>query len=98
MTPLPSHNVAPDVTTRPVENEAVAFSQLRTSLIKVLRNSPEAREPICDALELIEALQQQVEAKRNPDAGGPGRGKKGGAASQQEYVVQQTGAGEFLTA
>lgn len=94
-TPL-SHNPLADVTSRPVENEAVAFSQLRTSLIKVLRNSPEAREPICDALELIEALQQQMETKRNPDAGAPSRGKKT-AGSQQEYVVQETGEGEFLT-
>jgi hypothetical protein len=91
-----SHNFLADVTSRPVENEAVAFSQLRTSLIKVLRNSPEAREPICDALELIEALQQQMETKRNPDAGGPARGKKADSP-QQEYVVQETGDGQFLT-
>ena len=99
-----SHNFLADVTSRPAENEAVAFSQLRTSLIKVLRNSPEAREPICDALELIEALQQQMEAKRNPESGeGPagrqGRGRKseGEAAPQQAYFVQETGEGEFLT-
>ena len=81
--------------------EAVAFSQLRTSLIKVLRNSPEAREPICDALELIEVLQQQIEAKRNPEADerpAERRSGKGGAATtQQEYIVQDTGEGQFLT-
>ena len=95
-TPL-SHNPIADLTSRPVENEAVAFSQLRTSLIKVLRNSPEAREPICDALELIEALQQQMDAKRNPDAGAPARGKRGEGTPHQEYVVQETGDGAFLT-
>lgn len=93
-TPL-SHNFLAEVTSRPVEDEAMAFSQLRTSLIKVLRNSPESREPICDALELIEALQQQMEAKRNPDAV-PARGKRA-ASPQQEYVVQETGEGAFLT-
>jgi hypothetical protein len=98
-----SHNVPPDLTTRPSDNSAAAFSQLRFSLIKVLRNSPESREPICDALELIEALQQQVESKRNPDAAPspPHSGRKHGAAepasSQQEHFVQKTHEGEFLT-
>jgi len=50
-TPL-SHNFLAEVTSRPAENEAVAFSQLRTSLIKVLRNSPESREPICDLADI----------------------------------------------
>ena len=77
-TPL-SHNVLGDLTSRPAGNEAVAFSQLRTSLIKVLRNSPESREPICDALELIEALQQQMEAKRNPEGTGAPAGRRGRA-------------------
>jgi len=102
-TPL-SHNVLGDLTSRPAENEAVAFSQLRTSLIKVLRNSPESREPICDALELIEALQQQIEAKRNPDAGDAPGGRQGRRAKgdgqsppQQAYVVQDTAEGQFLT-
>jgi hypothetical protein len=88
-----SHNLTPETTTRPSENEAVAFSQLRTSLIKVLRNSPEAREPICDALDLIETLQQQMEAKWNPDAPAKPRSSSAG----QEYVVQQTPDGPFLT-
>lgn len=92
--PSLSHNLSPDATTRPSENNAAAFSQLRTSLIKVLRNSPEAREPICDALELIETLQQQMEAKRNPDAGTKARP---GAPAGQEYVVQETVEGPFLT-
>lgn len=99
-TPL-SHNALSDLTSRPAGSEAVAFSQLRTSLIKVLRNSPESREPICDALELIEALQQQMEAKRNPEAGEPAGGRKAGKGEgekqHQEYVVQDTGEGQFLT-
>ena len=88
-----------DLTTRPAGDQAVAFSQLRTSLIKVLRNSPESREPICDALELIESLQQQMEAKRNPDRSErsetprPARGEAAG----QQYVIQRTHEGEFLT-
>src|SRR3954465_3605528 len=89
-----SHNLIRDLTSRPDgADESVAFSQLRTSLIKVLRNSPEAREPICDALELIEALQQQVEAKRNPEA----PAKPRSTAPAQEYVVHDTPDGPFLT-
>jgi hypothetical protein len=107
MTPPLSHNVLPDLTTRQSDNPSAAFSQLRFSLIKVLRNSPESREPICDALELIEALQQQVESKRNPDAAAPVTPARVGrrspetrdapAASLQEHFVQTTHEGEFLT-
>jgi hypothetical protein len=97
MTSPLSHNVSPDVTTRPLENESLAFSQLRTSLIKVLRNSPESREPICDALELIEALQQQVETKRNPDAAPPPARRSIATQRSQEYFVQRTHEGDFLT-
>jgi hypothetical protein len=111
MTPQLSHNVLPDLTSRPsADNPSAAFSQLRFSLIKVLRNSPESREPICDALELIEALQQQVESKRNPDvasapAAAPTRAggrrssdaRDASTASLQEHFVQTTHEGEFLT-
>src|SRR3954451_15725093 len=108
MTPPLSHNVPPDLTTRQSDNPSAAFSQLRFSLIKVLRNSPESREPICDALELIESLQQQVESKRNPDAASaPAATRVGGrkssdardaaTASLQEHFVQTTHEGEFLT-
>jgi hypothetical protein len=99
MSPQPSHNVISDASTRLSGGEAVAFSQLRSSLIKVLRNSPESREPICDALELIEALQQQVEAKRHPDppaAAEPARAARRAQASQG-YIVQRTAEGDFLT-
>ena len=97
MTPPLSHNVSPDVTTRPLENESHTFSQLRTSLIKVLRNSPESREPICDALELIEALQQQVETKRHPDAPPAPIRRASADERAQEYFVQGTHEGDFLT-
>lgn len=95
-----SHNVNFDTSTRPAEaGSAAAFSQLRTSLIKVLRNSPESREPICDALELIETLQQQAENKRHPDspAPEPARATRRAQAGTGGYVVRQTGEGEFLT-
>jgi len=93
-----SHNPAPDRTSRPPDNEALTFSQLRTSLIKVLRNSPESREPICDALELIETLQQNIDAKRHPD-GNQSRETRPTRddAPSQEYLVQQTADGAFLT-
>src|SRR5258706_4878492 len=98
MTSPLSHNVLPDPTTRPLENQSVAFSQLRTSLIKVLRNSPEAREPICDALELIETLQQQRDAKQNPDAStsAPTRPSRRDSTTQ-DYLIQTTHDGQFLT-
>ncbi len=98
MTSPLSHNVLRDPTTRPLENESVAFSQLRTSLIKVLRNSPESREPICDALELIESLQQQIETKRHPDPPqSRGQRKSISTPPSQEYFVQKTHEGDFLT-
>src|SRR5437762_1071749 len=94
-----SHKILADPTTRPdaAGDESNDFSQLRYSLIKVLRNSPEAREPICDALELIESLQQQMEAKRNPDAAEPPRPARSATQQHQEYIVQKTPEGDFLT-
>jgi hypothetical protein len=97
-----SHNILSEPTTRPDPsgNESSAFSQLRYSLIKVLRNSPESREPICDALELIESLQQQMEAKRHPDPAEAPRHSRSTATQQQqqqEYIVQKTSEGDFLT-
>src|SRR3954469_19660798 len=88
-----AHPPSIDVTTRPSDNSAASFSQLRTSLIKVLRNSPESREPICDALELIEALQQRMDSdKQNPDSAPPPTRE----STAQEYVVQETPEGPFL--
>ena len=102
MTHPMSHSILPEPTTRPDPsgNESSAFSQLRYSLIKVLRNSPESREPICDALELIESLQQQMEAKRHPDPAESRRNSRSIAQQQQqqqEYIVQKTPEGDFLT-
>jgi hypothetical protein len=96
--PKLSHNLARDLTTRPAgDDPAATFSQLRTSLIKVLRNSPESREPICDALELIETLQQQAEAKRHPDPPVTPERSKEDAPGRQAYAVQPTPEGDFLT-
>jgi hypothetical protein len=95
-----SHKIHPDPTTRPDASgtESNPFSQLRYSLIKVLRNSPESREPICDALELIESLQQQMESKRHPDpAEAPRHSRPTTPQQQQEYIVQKTPEGDFLT-
>jgi hypothetical protein len=98
MSPSISHNPPPDRTSRPPDNETLTFSQLRTSLIKVLRNSPEAREPICDALELIETLQLQRDTKRNPDAAPPPQAAPvSKETSIQDYLIQTTREGEFLT-
>lgn len=98
MSPSISPNPLPDRTSRPPENESLTFSQLRTSLIKVLRNSPEAREPICDALELIETLQLQRDTKRNPDAEQtPAAAPAAKETSTQDYLIQTTREGEFLT-
>ena len=74
-----------------------AFSQVRTALIKALRSSPEAREPLCDALEMLEAIQQQLEQHRRampPSA--PARPAARGKSGSQEYQVQTTGDGQFL--
>ena len=93
-----SHKIPADPTSRPDahNNDSIAFSQLRRSLIKVLRNSPESREPICDALELIESLQQQMEVKRHPDPLEPPRHSRT-TPQQQEYILQKTPGGDFLT-
>ena len=88
----------------PADADSATISQLRTSLIRALRTSPQSLEPLCDALELLENLQQRLETKRNPDAeesasppGAPaGRGTRRNGQSQ-EYVIQRTAEGEFLT-
>jgi hypothetical protein len=74
------------------------FSQIRSALIKVLRTSPEAREPVCDALELLETVQQQVvETRQAPPAAaeaGNSAGRK--RAKLQEYEIQGTDDEQFL--
>ena len=73
------------------------FSQIRSALIKVLRTSPEAREPLCDALELLESVQQQVETSHTspkaPEAA-PAPARK--RTRLQEYEIQGTDDGQFL--
>jgi hypothetical protein len=101
LNPQLSHNLVRDLTSRPAgADEAYTLSQLRTSLIKVLRNSPESREPICDALELIESLQQRIESKRHPDppdAPVARAARPSPALAAQQYILQKTPEGDFLT-
>ena len=80
--------------------DSAAISQLRTSLIRALRASPQSVEPLCDALELLEGLQQRLENKRNPDLGevAPTTNRAHRRSNQaQEYIIQRTAEGEFLT-
>lgn len=88
----------------PPANDSATISQLRTSLIRALRTSPQSVEPLCDALELLENLQQRLESKRNPDAPEhaaadslPAARPRRRNGQSQEYVIQQTAEGEFLT-
>ena len=78
------------------------FSQVRTALIRALRTSPEAREPLCDALEQLEAIQQELEEYRRdlpPPASDvpviPARPRRN--TKSQEYEIQNTADGGFLT-
>ncbi|HYE17662.1 MAG TPA: hypothetical protein VEA69_04415 [Tepidisphaeraceae bacterium] len=108
----PSQNDPPDRTTRPprprtpaipidvtpdapdpTANEAQTYSRIRTSLIKALRTSPNSVAPICDALELLETLQQRAESTPSLVAAAPERR----ASPQQEYLIQQTPDGPYLT-
>jgi hypothetical protein len=79
------------------------FSQVRTALIRALRSSPEAREPLCDALEQLEAIQQELEefqrAMPPASAGAPSRpaAPRSRRGKSQEYEIQNTPDGSFLT-
>ena len=78
------------------------FSQVRTALIRALRSSPEAREPLCDALEQLEAIQQELdEYQRGTRAGGAAASARSVAprrqARSQEYEIQATPDGSYLT-
>src|SRR5205085_9385357 len=107
--PTLSHLAATVTTAHPprVEDTAEAaadpvgpqtFSQVRTALIRALRTSPDAREPLCDALELQEMIQQQLEQygqamptnAENAKAWARARGKL------QECRGQDTAHGQFL--
>ena len=75
------------------------FSQVRTALIRALRTSPDAREPLCDALELLEAIQQQLEQYRRampPGAEGDKAAPRG-RGKLPEYRIQTSADGQFLT-
>jgi hypothetical protein len=78
------------------------FSQVRTALIRALRSSPEAREPLCDALEQLEAIQQELEEYQRglPPQSAAGRSKATSnhpRGRNQEYEIQNTPEGAFLT-
>ena len=74
------------------------FSQVRTALIKALRTSPDAREPLCDALELLETIQAQLEHYRQamPPAPTP-RIAPRPRGRLQEYQIQTSADGQVLT-
>jgi hypothetical protein len=104
-----SHLAATVTTDRPPPGDAGAeapqqevtpqtFSQVRTALIKALRTSPDAREPLCDALELLETIQQQLEQYRSamPAPAAPRSAPKP-KVRLQEYQVQTSADGQFLT-
>jgi hypothetical protein len=104
-----SHLAATVTTDRPPPGDAGAeapqqevtpqtFSQVRTALIKALRTTPDARQPLCDALELLETIQQQLEQYRQtmpPQA--PVRSATKPKVRLQEYQVQTSADGQFLT-
>ena len=75
------------------------FSQVRTALIRALRTSPDAREPLCDALELLETIQQQLEQYRAAMSLKSEAGRPAGRARGRflEYHVQSSADGEFLS-
>jgi hypothetical protein len=97
--PPPAGDVAPGTESPAPDVNPMAFSQVRTALIKALRSSPEAREPLCDALEMLETIQQQLEQHRRsmPPPAPPARSSGRSRARSQEYQVQTTGDGQFLT-
>lgn len=71
------------------------ISELRNALIRALRASPEAREPLCDALELLEGLQQRLGVSgAAPPASRPATRRRSNA---QSYFIEQTAEGPFLT-
>ena len=75
------------------------FAKVRGALIKALRTSPDAREPLCDALELLETIQAQVEQYRQaatpPESAAKSPQRPRGKI--QEYQIQTSADGQFLT-
>jgi hypothetical protein len=82
----------------PPEVSPQTFSQVRSALIKALRTSPDAREPLCDALELLETIQQQLEHYRQAMPPAPaGKPASRARGKLQEYRIQTSADGAFLT-
>lgn len=73
-------------------HDAQTLSQLRTSLIQALRRSPESRGPLCDALELLENLQQRAGGTAASAAAGPMRRPP----KVQQYTIGHGADGPFL--
>jgi hypothetical protein len=96
--PPPAGPVPPSVDTPAEEVSPQTFSQVRSALIKALRTSPDAREPLCDALELLETIQRQLEQYRQAmppvPASRPAPRPRG---RLQEYRIQTSADGAFLT-
>lgn len=88
----------PDLGTA-AEVSPLTFSQVRTALIRALRTSPDAREPLCDALELLEGMQRKLEEYRQalPPAAHPGRSSGKRRARLQEYEIHGAGDSQSLT-
>ncbi len=90
--------VVPALATALAGSSPHRFSQVRTALIRALRSSPEAREPLCDALEQLEAIQLELEAYQRAMPPAPARPAPAGRrrARSQAYEVQASAEGAFL--
>lgn len=96
--PAPGSQASVDPTAPATEVGPQTFSQVRTALIKALRTSPDAREPLCDALELLETIQAQVEEYRQAMPPAPAaRPAQRPRGKLQEYQIQASADGQFLT-
>ena len=97
-TTVPAEILPPDLGTA-TEVSPLTFSQVRTALIRALRTSPEAREPLCDALELLEGMQRKLEEYRQalPPPAPAGRSLAKRRARLQEYEIHGAGDGQSLT-
>ena len=89
--PAVQHDTSADESVKDTDT----LSRLRTALIRVLRISPESREPVCDALELLEVVQKRLETlQTEPPADQPKPARRG--RKVQGYEVQNSPEGQFL--
>ena len=97
-TTVPAAILPPDLASAS-EVSPLTFSQVRSALIRALRTSPDAREPLCDALELLEGMQRKLEEYRQalPPPATNGAAKSRKRAKLQEYQIQGAGDGQSLT-